>query len=107
MYTGEDIASGLRRLADMFEGAPHLASRARRPSVPQRITVGVNFRSDVEAAASVLGGTVREDDNGDHVFVSTEGDLDGLTVSVYAVVDAVRPLRRDPGVTAALAERDA
>lgn len=106
-YTGADIVSGLRALADLIETKPWIAAGVRIPSVPQHFTIGLAERRDVEALAVVFDDTVHEAEQDDVTYVSTEGRFDGLRVSAYAVIDHTRPLRRDPAATAELAERDA
>ncbi|MCW2165368.1 hypothetical protein B0I12_002523 [Microbacterium hydrothermale] len=107
VYTGADIVSGLRALADLIETKPWIAAGVRIPSVPQHFTLGLAERRDVEALAVVFDGTVHEAEQDDVTYVSTEGRFDGLRVSAYTVIHHTRPLRRDPEATAELAERDA
>ncbi|MEX8058609.1 hypothetical protein [Microbacterium sp. 16-032] len=106
-YTGADIVSGLRALADLIETKPWIADAVRLPSVPQHLTIGLADRRDIEALAVVFDDAVREATQDDATYVSTSGQFDGLRVSAYAVIDHARPLRRDPEATAELAERDA
>ncbi|KSU52861.1 hypothetical protein [Microbacterium enclense] len=86
-YTGADIASGLRALADLIETKPWIAAGVRLPTVPQHFTIGLTERRDVEALAVVFDDTVHEAEQDSATYVSTSGQLDGLRVSAYAVID--------------------
>lgn len=85
-YTGADIASGLRALADLIETKPYVGSAVRVPSTPQRINVGVTNRDVVDTLAVQLGSDVTETPADDVTFVATENQFDGVLLSVYAIV---------------------
>lgn len=94
-YTGDDIASGLRALADLIETKPYIAAGVCLPSVPQHISIGVTARDIVDLLAASFDEEVTETAADDATFVSTSTQFDGLRVSVYAIVKPERPL---PGV---------
>ncbi|MGN7968986.1 hypothetical protein [Microbacterium sp. 22296] len=87
-YTGADIASGLRKLADLIETKPWIAAGVRLPSVPQHISLGVTDRDIVGSLAVSFEEEVTESEADGVTFVSTSTQFDGLRVSVYAIVPA-------------------
>lgn len=98
-YTGADIASGLRAIADLIETKPYMGSAVRLPSSPQRINVGVTNRDVVDTLAVQLGSDVTERQADDVTFVATETQFDGVLLSVYAIapnteVNVLRSLTR-------------
>jgi hypothetical protein len=106
-YTGDEIATGLRIVADLIETHPWIAAHVRFPNAPQVINLGLTERADIDALATLFGESVRVIGHGDRSMISTTCTFAGVTLSAYAVVESTRLLHRDPDATTELAERDA
>lgn len=102
VFTGAEIASGHREIADMFDRKPWIALSIRNAGQPLQYTIPLVSRDDVEALAYDNGVTPEEDRNG---FLIARFMRGGVLVELNAA--PARPLRRDPEATAVLAERDA
>lgn len=100
----QSVTEGLVAAAGLAQSSPMTLAG----SVPVVVDMMVADADSVHHAARRMGSTVTEKRLDWFTVVETIGKLDGIRLHVHAHIDIdPRPLRRGPGVTAALAERDA
>lgn len=107
MPTTATVAPGLREFASFLDTHPDVLALRRSPEVTIHLSYILINADAVEVVARQLGTTVKTATHKQDTHVATLAVFGGLEVSFVSVQETPRVLRRDPGATVDLAERDA